>query len=109
MKGSGYRTPPALVKRADGQTLQVTPLLYALLEAVDGRRTPEEVARVVAERTGKPVTAGNVETLVAEQLRPLGLMTRADGGEPELKRSNPLLGLRGKVAVTDPARTRAIT
>jgi putative peptide zinc metalloprotease protein len=65
MKGSGYRTPPALVQRADGQTLQVTPLLFALLEAVDGRRTPEEVAGVVAERTGKPVTAGNVETMVA--------------------------------------------
>ena len=109
MEGSGYRTPPALVRRADGQTLQVTPLLYALLEAVDGRRTPEEVAAVLAARTGKPVTADNVRTLVEDQLRPLGLLTRADGSEPELKRSNPLLGLRGKVAVTDPSRTRALT
>src|SRR6478672_9493035 len=98
MEGSGYRTPPSLVRRADGQTLQVTPLLYALLEAVDGRRTTEEVAHEVAQRTGKPVTAANVTTLVEDQLRPLGLLTRADGTEPEVKRSNPLLGLRGKVA-----------
>ena len=106
MTGSGYRFPPAVVGRADGQTLQVTPLLYALLEAVDGRRAPEEVAEVVSARTGRQVSAANVQTLVDDQLRPLGLLTRADGSEPELKRSNPLLGLRAKVAVTDPARTR---
>jgi putative peptide zinc metalloprotease protein len=108
-EGSGYRTPPALVRRADGQTLQLTPLLYAVVQAVDGRRTAEEVAQVVRERTGKPVSAANVETLAEEQMRPLGLLTRADGGQPELKRANPLLGLRAKVAVTDPRRTRLLT
>ena len=39
MVGSGYRTPPALVRRSDGQVLQLTPLLYLVLTAVDGRRT----------------------------------------------------------------------
>ena len=29
MVGSGYRNPPSLVRRSDGQTLQLTPLLYA--------------------------------------------------------------------------------
>ena len=38
MVGSGYRTPPALVRRGDGQVLQLTPLLYTVLNAVDGRR-----------------------------------------------------------------------
>ena len=37
MVGSGYRTPPALVRRGDGQVLQLTPLLYLVLNAVDGR------------------------------------------------------------------------
>jgi hypothetical protein len=27
-QGSGYRTPPALVRRADGQVIQLTQLLY---------------------------------------------------------------------------------
>ncbi|HEY8282593.1 MAG TPA: hypothetical protein VIG28_08925, partial [Leifsonia sp.] len=44
MRGSGYRVPPSLVRRADGQTLQLTPLLYAILDAVDGERTPAEIA-----------------------------------------------------------------
>ncbi|WP_206063297.1 hypothetical protein [Nocardioides sp. HDW12B] len=109
MEGSGYRTPPSLVRRADGQTLQVTPLLYAVLEAVDGRRGYDEVADGVRDRTGKPVTADNVRTLVDSQLRPLGLLLKADGSAPELKRSNPLLGLRAKVSVTDPERTQRIT
>ena len=37
--GSGYKEPPALVRRADGQMIQLTPLLFQVLEAVDGRRT----------------------------------------------------------------------
>ena len=53
MQGSGYRTPPALVRRDDGQTLQLTPLLYAVLEAVDGRRGYAEIADVVSARTDR--------------------------------------------------------
>src|SRR4051794_4599499 len=109
MRGSGYRVPPALVRRGDGQTLQVTPLLYLTLEAIDGHRTVDEVAAVVSERSGRAVSADNVRTLVDEHLRPLGVMTRADGSQPEVKRSNPLLGLRLRYAVTDPERTRRLT
>ncbi len=79
------------------------------LEAIDGQRDYDEVATVVAQSTGRAVSADNVRTLVTDQLRPLGLLARADGGEPELKRSNPLLGLRFRYAVTDPERTRRIT
>ncbi len=109
MAGSGYRVPPSLVRRGDGQTIQLTTLLYLTLEAIDGRRDAEQIAEQVSERYGKRVSAENVRTLVAEQLRPLGLLLRADGAEPEVKRSNPLLGLRFKYAVTDPERTRRLT
>ena len=47
MAGSGYRVPPSLVRRGDGQTIQLTTLLYATLEAVDGRRDAEQVAEAV--------------------------------------------------------------
>ncbi|KQX66840.1 hypothetical protein ASD06_03750 [Angustibacter sp. Root456] len=109
MAGSGYREPPALVRRADGQTLQLTPLLYLVLEAVDGSRSYDEVAAAVSTAYGRTVSADNVRRLVDDQLRPLGLVARADGSQPELKRSNPLLALRLKYAVTDPERTRRIT
>ena len=42
-------------------------------------------------------------------LRPLGLLLRADGTEPELRRSDPLLALRFRRVVTDPAVTRRLT
>ena len=109
MAGSGYRTPPALARRTDGQTVQLTPLLYRTLEAVDGRRDYAQVAALVSEQSGRTVSADNIRTLVTDQLRPLGLLARADGGQPELKRSNPLLGLRFRYSITDPERTRRLT
>jgi putative peptide zinc metalloprotease protein len=93
MVGSGYRQPPALVRRGDGQTFQLTPVVYAVLEAIDGRRDAEGVAQRVTERLSRTVTAGNVEALVDGQLRPLGLLVRPDGTQPEVKRADPLLGL----------------
>jgi putative peptide zinc metalloprotease protein len=109
MEGSGYRTPPSLVRRHDGQTLQLTPLLYAVLEAVDGRRGYPEIAEIASARTDRTISASDVQTLVEQQLRPRGLLLQADGSEPPLARSNPLTGLRFKFAVTDPAVTRRLT
>ena len=109
MVGSGYRTPPALVRRGDGQTLQLTPLLYLVLDAVDGRRSCAEIADVVSHAMERRVSEEMVATLVEDHLRPLGLLKLDDGSEPELKRSNPLLALKLKFAVTDPRSTRRLT
>lgn len=109
MPGSGYRVPPALARRADGQTVQLTPLLYLLLSAIDGESDTEALAAAVSQAYGKQVSADNVEHLLEEQLRQRGLVTLADGSQPGLERSNPLLGLRMKVSVTDPERTRRLT
>ena len=62
-----------------------------------------------AAALGRSVTEADVRTLVDGHLRPLGLLKRADGSEPELKRSDPLLGLKPRVAVTDPRTTRRLT
>ena len=37
-EGSGFKEPPYLVRRDDGQVIQLTPLLYLVAEAADGRR-----------------------------------------------------------------------
>src|SRR6185312_14462076 len=63
-QGSGYREPPALVRRADGQTLQLTPLLYAVLEGVDGTRSLGQIAEYAANKSGRLITAENVQTLI---------------------------------------------
>ncbi|MDQ0768035.1 putative peptide zinc metalloprotease protein [Pseudarthrobacter defluvii] len=108
-EGSGYREPPALVRRADGQTLQLTSLLYLVLEAADGTRDLEAIARQVSEGSGRLVSADNVRTLMDKQLLPMGVLRLADGTQPEVKKSNPLLGLRFRYIVSDPERTRRIT
>lgn len=109
MAGSGYKVPPSLVRRADGQTIQLTPLLYAILREIDGARTPEMVAAAVSEATGRTVSEDNIRHLVDKQLRPLGLLVLPDGGQPATKKRNPLLGLRFRYAVTEPDRTRRLT
>ena len=109
MVGSGYRTPPSLVRRADGQTLQLTPLLYEVLDAADGRRSCAEIAAVVGQAMQRAVPDDVVATVIDQQLRPLGLVKLADGSDPPLKRSDPLLGLKLKVRVTNPRTTHRLT
>src|SRR5690606_18812601 len=109
MAGSGYRVPPSLVRRADGQTIQLSPLLYRTLAAIDGERSTAEVAAVVRESTQRPVSEDNVRQLVDTKLRPLGLLVRPDGSQPQVVKRNPLLGLRFRYAITDPEQTRRLT
>ncbi len=109
MKGSGYREPPSLARRGDGQTIQLTALLHLVLEAIDGHRTYDEIAASVSQGFGRTVTGENVRSLVDGQLRPAGLVVGADGAQPEVTKSSPLLALRFKYAVTDPERTRRLT
>lgn len=109
MTGSGYKVPPSLVRRADGPTVQLTPLLYATLREIEGDRTAAEVAAAVSASTGRTVTEDNIAHLVDKQLRPLGLLVAEDGSQPKTRMRNPLLGLRFRYAVTEPERTRRLT
>lgn len=108
MAGSGYRRAPALVRRRDGQVLQLTPLLYQVLEEIDGHRTGAEIAARVSERLGRQLDTDGVCTLVG-QLRTLGILRLADGSEPPVRKANPLLALRFRYVVSDPERTRRLT
>jgi putative peptide zinc metalloprotease protein len=106
LSGSGYRRPQALARRRDGQTVQLTPVLYALLELVDGRRGPDELAAALSESIGKQASSEDVRDLL-DRLRPLGLL---DGPEAEqVAAPRPLLGLRLRFVISDPAVTRRIT
>jgi len=109
LTGSGYRTPPALVRRPDGQTIQLTTLLYLVLEGIDGERSFAEIAAVVSAAYGRQVGEDDVRLLAETKLRPLGLLRAPDGTEPELRKPNPLLALRLRWVVSDPAVTRRLT
>jgi putative peptide zinc metalloprotease protein len=109
MAGSGYRRPPSLVRRRDGQVLQLTSLLYRVLDAIDGRRTYAQVADRVSDEISRPLDEAGARSLVDGQLRQLGVVRLADGSEPVVRKANPLLALRFRYVVTDPDRTRRLT
>ena len=83
-EGSGFREPPLLARRADGQMVRLTRLLYEIAAASDGRRDAGSVAAVVTERLDKDVSAENVGYLADARLRPQGVLALADGTTPEL-------------------------
>ena len=51
--GSGYRQGASLVRRADGQMVQLGPLLYALLEEVDGQRDNGALSEALCAKLGR--------------------------------------------------------
>ncbi len=104
--GSGYKDGAALVRRADGQMVQLGPLMYALLDAVDGHRDQAQIAAAMSERLGRRVDEEHVAAL-AEKLRGQGLLAGSEHRAPP--RRNPLLALRWKVLVTNPEVTRRLT
>jgi putative peptide zinc metalloprotease protein len=106
VQGSGYRDGAALVRRGDGQMVHLGPLMYGLLECVDGRRDAAELAAAMTERLGRRLDTEQVARL-ADKLASQGLLAGSEQAAPPP--SNPLLALRWKVLVTDPAVTRRLT
>src|SRR4051794_29007510 len=77
---SGFKEPPLLARRADGQMIQLSRLLYLVAAACDGRRDHEAVADAVTERYGeRRISARNVRAVAESKLRPLGVLAQADG------------------------------
>lgn len=98
-EGSGFKVTPYLVRRADGQTLQVSKLLFLVAAACDGQRSPEAVAEKVSAEFGRRVSADNVRQLAGGRLRALGIIAAADGSSPKLTRSKQLLALNLRTGV----------
>jgi len=78
MQESGFAEQQWLVQR-EGQFIQLTRLLYQLLEQVDGKRTLEEIAHGLSDATNRRVSVDNVRQLLERKLIPMGLVARADG------------------------------
>jgi putative peptide zinc metalloprotease protein len=98
-EGSGFKEAPSLVRRVDGQVIQLTPLLFSVASNADGQRSEEEIAELVGRELGRSVTADNIRFLIDEKLHPLGVLTATDGSRPKVKKLDPLLALRFKAAV----------
>jgi putative peptide zinc metalloprotease protein len=92
---SGYAQPPSLVRRADGQIIQMSPLLYGVACRIDGSRDPAAIADLVGAELGHSLTTDQVRFLITTKLLPLGII--ADQAAPAaLPKAAPLLALRAR-------------
>lgn len=94
-QGSGYAEPRYLVRRADGQVVQLTLLLDLVLREIDGTRDLSAIANEVTAGFGREVTAENIAYLIEHRLQPAGLVLPEDGADTPLPRTDLLLALRG--------------
>jgi putative peptide zinc metalloprotease protein len=94
-RDSGYSQPPSLVRRPDGQVIQMSPLLYRVTSRIDGSRDCAAIAELVSADLGRSLTADQVRHLITTKLVPLGVV--GDHGAPAAPpRARPLLALRAR-------------
>jgi putative peptide zinc metalloprotease protein len=93
-RDSGYSRPPSLVRRPDGQVIQMSPLLYQVTSRIDGSRDAAAIADLVSADLGRTLTADQVRHLITAKLQPLGLL--ADRGSAAPPKARPLLALRAR-------------
>jgi len=106
---SGFKEPQFIARRADGQMIQLTQLLYQVAAEGDGERDLGEIAERVSDASGRGVSADNVSFLIEKRLRPLGVLAARDGSSPRVKRADPLLALKFRAALVPERAVRAIT
>ena len=94
-QGSGYRQPSSLVRRADGQVIQMSPLLYQVACRIDGSRGPAAIAELVSGDLGRSLTADQVRYLITAKLLPLGIVA-ARGAPAAPPKASPLFALRAR-------------
>jgi putative peptide zinc metalloprotease protein len=94
-QGSGYSQPPSLVRRADGQVIQMSPLLYLVARQIDGSRGPAAIAQLVSDDLGRSMTADQVRYLIAAKLLPLGIVA-GQGTVAAPPKASPLLALKAR-------------
>src|SRR4051794_32094156 len=70
VSGSGYKQGAALVRRSDGQMVQLTPLMYGLLEQADGERDHAALAAAMSERLRGRLRGGHRAPVPPKPPRP---------------------------------------
>jgi putative peptide zinc metalloprotease protein len=97
LKDSGFAEPRSLVRRADGQVIQLSRLLYMVSCQMDGTRGAQDIASAVSAELGRTLTVEQVRYLITAKLAPLGIV--AGEGAPAPPTASPLLALRARVTL----------
>jgi putative peptide zinc metalloprotease protein len=108
-EGSGYREAPYLIRRRDGQVVQVSHLIHLIAAALGPGVTFARVAEQVSEAVGREVSAANVAYLVDQRLRPAGVLRGAGDDTGSFRKANPLLALRLRLPLVPERAHRHLT
>jgi putative peptide zinc metalloprotease protein len=91
--GTGFSESQWLAER-DGRYVQLSELLYRVLECVDGQRSLDSIAAGTTDSTPWTVTAAQVRELLVRKLIPIGLVAPLTGeasvGSSEPRPRSPL-------------------
>ncbi len=104
-QGSGFKEPRFIVRRGDGQVIQLPRLLFLLASMVDGRRDLAAVAGLLSAEFGRVVSAQQVSYLIDNRLAPVGIVVadptagHTDTAPKMAVKSDPLLALKLRVGV----------
>jgi putative peptide zinc metalloprotease protein len=104
-RGSGFQEQKFIVRRIDGQVIQLPRLLYLLAANLDGTRNLEQIAATLSDEHDRVLRADQVAFLIDQRLRPAGLVaddSPAGAIAPPAKmivKPDPLLALRFRVGV----------
>ncbi|MCX4819037.1 hypothetical protein OG883_03780 [Streptomyces sp. NBC_01142] len=109
-EGSGYREPPQLVRRFDGQVVRLPELLYLLARLTQIQQQSNAIPQsaqqylswlsdALSRETGREFEPSHIVFLIDKKLAPLGVTTYSDGSPPEITKANPFLALRFRKAV----------
>jgi putative peptide zinc metalloprotease protein len=99
--GSGLKDSSYLLQRADGQVVQLSELLHAVMVSLSPEKSADEVAQEVSRAYGRELGVDGLLHLVDSRLAPMGLVAEAGGGGPGMRpesgplpTASPLLALR---------------
>src|SRR4051812_40319890 len=98
VQGSGLVDPSYLLRRGDGQVVQVSRLLYLVAKELSPDRPARQVATAVTAACGRELTLAGLHRLLTTKLEPMGLVQHLDGRATQtpvrIPRADPLLSLR---------------
>jgi putative peptide zinc metalloprotease protein len=102
LRDSGFTKPPSLIRRADGQMIQLSQLLYLVACRIDGNRAPGAIANLVSGDLGRSLSPDQVTYLIIDKLAPLGVVAGRrphPAGPAALPAASPLLALRARATL----------
>lgn len=107
LEGSGLREPPYLVRRPDGQVVQLSRLLFVIASQLDGSDLATAAERA-SRGLGLRIAPDKVAYVIERKLAPLGIVSQDGSVPPGLAPRDVLLGMRFKAGLVPATAVRRL-